>query len=179
MGDCQIYGPFLGPHYNTGPNTGPNLGDPKRDHNFDIHPYDEAGALETCAGCCTQTKHKESVKLQCSKDANEDLTPVCLEQISARPAAPGARAAAADMNAVAPGRPCSDKGHGVSLGTASVELKRALALRRLRSGSSSSGSHNPRGLGLRVQGLGYHIQKHNHNQITKPKLQPQTLNPKI
>ena len=29
MGDCQNYGPFLGPHYNTGPNTGPNLGDPK------------------------------------------------------------------------------------------------------------------------------------------------------
>ena len=25
-GDCQNYGPFLGPHYNTGPNTGPNLG---------------------------------------------------------------------------------------------------------------------------------------------------------
>ena len=40
MGDCQNYGPFLGPHYNTGPNTGPNLGDPKRDHNFDNLPYD-------------------------------------------------------------------------------------------------------------------------------------------
>ena len=39
MGDCQNYGPFLGPSYNTGPNTGPNLGDPKRDHNFDNHPY--------------------------------------------------------------------------------------------------------------------------------------------
>ena len=39
MGDCQNYGPFLGPYYNTGPNTGPNLGDPKRDHNFDKHPY--------------------------------------------------------------------------------------------------------------------------------------------
>ena len=39
MGDCQNYGPFLGPYYNTGPNTGPNLGDPKRDHNFDSHPY--------------------------------------------------------------------------------------------------------------------------------------------
>ena len=36
-GDCQNYGPFLGPYYSTGPNTGPNLGDPKRDHNFD-HP---------------------------------------------------------------------------------------------------------------------------------------------
>ena len=35
MGDCQNYGPFLGPYENTGPNTGPNLGDPKRDHNFD------------------------------------------------------------------------------------------------------------------------------------------------
>ena len=31
MGDCQNYGPFLGPYYNTGP----NLGDPKRDYNFD------------------------------------------------------------------------------------------------------------------------------------------------
>ena len=35
MGDCQKYGPFLGPYYNTGP----NLGDPKRDHNFDNSPY--------------------------------------------------------------------------------------------------------------------------------------------
>ena len=34
MGDCQNYGPFLGPYYNTGP----NLGDPKRDHNFDNPP---------------------------------------------------------------------------------------------------------------------------------------------
>ena len=38
MGDCQNYGPFLGPYYDTGPNTGPNLGDPKRDHNFDNPP---------------------------------------------------------------------------------------------------------------------------------------------
>ena len=38
MGDCQNYGPFLGPTYITGPNTGPNLGDPKRDHNFDNPP---------------------------------------------------------------------------------------------------------------------------------------------
>ena len=30
MGDCQNYGPFLGPYYNTGPTTGLNLGDPKR-----------------------------------------------------------------------------------------------------------------------------------------------------
>ena len=35
MGDCQNYGPFLGPYYNTGP----NLGDLKRDHNFDNPPY--------------------------------------------------------------------------------------------------------------------------------------------
>ena len=35
MGDCQNYGPFLGPYYNTGP----SLGDPKRDHNFDNPPY--------------------------------------------------------------------------------------------------------------------------------------------
>ena len=39
MGNCQNYGPFLDPYYNTGPNTGPNLGDPKRDHNFDNSPY--------------------------------------------------------------------------------------------------------------------------------------------
>ena len=38
VGDCQNYGPFLGPYYNTGPNTGPSLGDPKRDHNFDSPP---------------------------------------------------------------------------------------------------------------------------------------------
>ena len=41
MGNCQNYGPFLGPYYNTGPNTGPNLGNPKRDHNFDSSPYRE------------------------------------------------------------------------------------------------------------------------------------------
>ena len=29
MGDCQNYGPFLGPYYNTGPNTAPNLGTQK------------------------------------------------------------------------------------------------------------------------------------------------------
>ena len=39
MEDCQNYGPFLGPYYNTGPHTGPNLGDPKRDHNFDKPPH--------------------------------------------------------------------------------------------------------------------------------------------
>ena len=38
MGDCQNYGPFLGPYYNAGPNTGPNLRDPKTDHNFDNPP---------------------------------------------------------------------------------------------------------------------------------------------
>ena len=43
MGDCQNYGPFLGPCYSTGPNTGPNLGDPKRDHNFDNPPYEDPG----------------------------------------------------------------------------------------------------------------------------------------
>ena len=42
MGDRQICGPFLGPYYNTGPNTGPNLGHPKRDHNFDNPPNEEA-----------------------------------------------------------------------------------------------------------------------------------------
>ena len=34
MGDCQNYGPLLGPYYNTGP----NLGDPKKDQNFDNPP---------------------------------------------------------------------------------------------------------------------------------------------
>ena len=43
MGDCENYGPFSGPYYNTGPNTGPYLRDPKRDHNFDNPPY-------TCKG---------------------------------------------------------------------------------------------------------------------------------
>ena len=43
MGDCQNYGPFLGPYDNTGPSTGPNLGDPKRDHNFDNLPYGNNG----------------------------------------------------------------------------------------------------------------------------------------
>ena len=42
MGDCQNYGPFLGPYHNTGPNTGPNLGDPKRDHDFDNPPSAQA-----------------------------------------------------------------------------------------------------------------------------------------
>ena len=42
VGNCQNYGSFLGPYYNTGPNTGPNLGDPKRDHNFDNPPCDLA-----------------------------------------------------------------------------------------------------------------------------------------
>ena len=40
MGECQNYGPFLGPYYNTGPHMGPNLGDPKRDHIFDNPPHD-------------------------------------------------------------------------------------------------------------------------------------------
>ena len=41
MGDCQNYGPILGPYYHTGPGTGPNLRDPKRAHNFDNPPYTE------------------------------------------------------------------------------------------------------------------------------------------
>ena len=41
MGDCQSYGPFSGPCYNTGP----NLGDPKRDHNFDNPPHDSTKFL--------------------------------------------------------------------------------------------------------------------------------------
>ena len=42
MGDCQNYGPFLGPYYNTGP----NLGDSKKDHNFDDPPHGLLG----CSG---------------------------------------------------------------------------------------------------------------------------------
>ena len=45
MGDCQNYGPLLGPYYNTGPNTGPNLGDPKKDQNFDSPPYELSSKL--------------------------------------------------------------------------------------------------------------------------------------
>ena len=36
MGGCQNYGPFLDPYYNTAPIY---LGYPKKDHNFDNHPY--------------------------------------------------------------------------------------------------------------------------------------------
>ena len=53
MGDCQNYGPFLGPYYNTGPNMGPNLGDPKRDHNFHNPPHkfmDMGSLLRTTLG---------------------------------------------------------------------------------------------------------------------------------
>ena len=39
MSGCQNYGPFLGPQYSTAPNI---LGYPKRDHNFDNHPYEHA-----------------------------------------------------------------------------------------------------------------------------------------
>ena len=38
VGNCQNYGPFLGPYYNTGP----NLGNSKRDHNFDNPPSEIA-----------------------------------------------------------------------------------------------------------------------------------------
>ena len=52
MGDCQNYGPFLGPYYKAG--TGPNLGDPKRDHNFDNPPHlyvlgSQGAASEFCS----------------------------------------------------------------------------------------------------------------------------------
>ena len=30
VGDCQNYGPFEGPYYNTGPNTRPNFRGPKK-----------------------------------------------------------------------------------------------------------------------------------------------------
>ena len=43
MGDCQNYGPFLGPYYITGP----NLGDPKRDHIFDNPPHDRVRCLSS------------------------------------------------------------------------------------------------------------------------------------
>ena len=40
MGGCQNYGPLFDPYYGTAPNI---LGYPKRDHNFDNHPYTNAG----------------------------------------------------------------------------------------------------------------------------------------
>ena len=58
MGDCQNYGLFLGPYYNTGPNTGPNLGDPKRDHNFDNplgHAHGYATDRPACSHLCAFT----------------------------------------------------------------------------------------------------------------------------
>ena len=36
LGDCQNYGPLLGPYHNTGP----NLGDPNGEHNFDNPPFE-------------------------------------------------------------------------------------------------------------------------------------------
>ena len=51
MGDCQNYGPVLGPYSNTGPNTGPNLRDPKRDHNFDNPPHGCLGLRVWGLGC--------------------------------------------------------------------------------------------------------------------------------
>ena len=36
LGGCQNYGPFLGPYYNE---LTYYLGYPKRDHNFDNHPF--------------------------------------------------------------------------------------------------------------------------------------------
>ena len=56
MGDCQNYGPFLGPYYNTGPSTGPNLGDPKRDHNFD-NPLHPGTGLKACPGNAATVLH--------------------------------------------------------------------------------------------------------------------------
>ena len=47
MGDCQNYGSFLDPYYNTGL----NLGDPKRDHNFDNPLYTSvASTVEALIG---------------------------------------------------------------------------------------------------------------------------------
>ena len=37
IGGCQNYGLFLDPYYNTAPII--YLGYPKRDHDFDNHPY--------------------------------------------------------------------------------------------------------------------------------------------
>ena len=59
MGNCQNYGHFLGPYYNTGPNTGPNLGDPKRDHNFDNPPYDVPKVKERSAASVWVAMHME------------------------------------------------------------------------------------------------------------------------
>ena len=56
MGDCQNYGPFLGPYYNTGP----NLKYPKRDHDFDNLPYRIWGVWGTENG---ESNGLEKVKL--------------------------------------------------------------------------------------------------------------------
>ena len=54
MGDCQNYGPCLGPYYNTGA----NLGDPKRDHDFDNPPYDSAQAKQRALNRGARSKAK-------------------------------------------------------------------------------------------------------------------------
>ena len=61
MGDCQNYGPFLGPYYDTGPNTGPNLGDPKRDHDFENPPY-----IGVTLGLYTDSQAQVAAALTCS-----------------------------------------------------------------------------------------------------------------
>ena len=66
MGDCQNYGPFLGPYYNTGPNTGPYLGDPKRDHNFDNPPY-EAYDKRSLQGSTSRLSLNPKPALSCQR----------------------------------------------------------------------------------------------------------------
>ena len=59
MGDCQNYGLFLGPYYNTGPNTRLNLGDPKRDHNVDnpIYIYGNPPPYDPARVCFLRKNH--------------------------------------------------------------------------------------------------------------------------
>ena len=69
LGDCQNYGPLLGPYYNTGPNTGPKLGDSKRDHNVDNPPFganEGSRSPELHPLICTSESPGRLLKIPCS-----------------------------------------------------------------------------------------------------------------
>ena len=52
MDGCQNYGPFLDPYYKYGTY---NLGYPKKDHNFDNHPYNLYGFMRNIRGLEART----------------------------------------------------------------------------------------------------------------------------
>ena len=64
MGDCQNYGPLLGPYDN---NTGPNLGDPKRDPNLDNPPSGD------CAGKCTRRSRRYCSSIVCTLHLSKQI----------------------------------------------------------------------------------------------------------